>query len=107
MDMITYAPLLRTGFASAIFLLGLGATLAGLRTMLAQDYQQSLRRLSVQSAQIGQKAIGDMTVAPVLEAAAQLITAVNQLVRTAVGVGAFLSLGGVLLMMLGYSLVPR
>jgi hypothetical protein len=37
MDMITYAPLLRTGFASAIFLLGLGATLAGLRTMLAQD----------------------------------------------------------------------
>jgi hypothetical protein len=107
MDVVQYSPLFRAAVATALSAVGFYAIILGLRTMLAQDYQQSLKRLSVQSAQIGQKAIGDVAIAPVLQAAAELITAVNQLVRTAVGVGVFLCLGGVLLLLTGYSLFPR
>ncbi len=107
MDVVQYGELFRAAIATALSGTGFAAIIMGLRTMLAADYQQTLKRLSVQSAQIGQKAIGDIAVAPVLESAAQLITAVNQLVRTAVGVGVFLCAGGVALLLVGYSLFPR
>ncbi len=108
MDPLSNAPyVFRAAVALILCLTGFVAIVVGLRTMLAGDYQQSLKRLSVQSAQIGPKAIGDVTVGPVIEAAAQLITAVNQLVRTAVGVGVYLSTGGVILVLIGYGLFPR
>ncbi len=106
MDAAQTPLLIRSGISLGLALCGFAAILLGLKTMLAQDYQQSLKRLSVQSAQIGQKAIGDTAIAPVLEAAAELITAVNQLVRTAVGVGAFLCIGGVLLVMVSIAILP-
>ena len=107
MDSLHLAPQLQVVIAAGLSLLGFAAIVAGLRTMLAADYQQSLKRLSVQSAQIGQKAVSDVAIAPVLEAAAELITAVNQLVRTAVGVGIFLCLGGVLLEVAAYYMLQN
>ncbi len=88
-------------------LTGFVACIQGLRTMLAQDYQQTLRKLSVQSAQIGQKGLGDIAIAPMLDAAARLIDAVNQLVRTAVGVGVFLCLTGIGMMVAAYFMASR
>ncbi len=107
MSVVQYSPVVQTIVAGLLSAIGLFAIVTGLRTMLAADYQQSLKRLSVQSAQIGQKALADATIAPMLEAAAQLVTAVNQLVRTAVGVGVFLSMGGAVLVLLGVALLPR
>ena len=86
-------------------LTGFIACLLGLRTMLAQDYQQTLRKLSLQATQISQKSLGDTTIAPMLDAAARLIDAVNQLVRTAVGIGVFLCLCGAGMMTTAYYMV--
>ncbi len=93
--------------AGLLGMTGFVACVQGLRTMLAQDYQQTLRKLSVQSAQIGQKGLGDEALAPTLEAAASLIEAVGQLVRTAVGVGVFLCLMGIGMMVAAYWMVSR
>lgn len=93
--------------ASLLGLTGFIASVTGLRTMLAHDYQQTLRKLSLQSAQIGQKSLADVTVAPTLEAAAKLIDAVSQLVRTAVGIGVFLCLTGIGMMVLAYWMMSQ
>jgi hypothetical protein len=93
--------------AALLGLTGFFACIQGLRTMLAQDYQQTLRKLSLQSTQISQKGLGDAAVAPMLEAAASLIDSVNQLVRTAVGVGVFLCLTGIGMMVAAYLMVSH
>jgi hypothetical protein len=93
--------------AALLGLTGFFACIQGLRTMLAQDYQQTLRKLSLQSTQISQKGLGDAAVAPMLEAAARLIDSVNQLVRTAVGVGVFLCLTGIGMMVAAYFMVSH
>ena len=98
-----------TGLSLAVLLglTGFIACVQGLRTMLARDYQQTLRKLSIQSTQIGQKGLGDVAIAPMLDAAARLIDAVSGLVRTAMGVGAFLCLMGVGMMVAAYFMASR
>jgi hypothetical protein len=92
--------------AGLLGLVGFIACILGLKTMLASDYQQTLRKLSLQSAQLSQKdLLGNVSLAPTLEAASQLIDAVNQLVRTAVGVGVFLCLVGIGMMVASYYMV--
>jgi len=93
--------------AALLGLTGFYACIHGLRTMLAQDYQQTLRKLSLQSTQISQKGLADAAVAPMIEAAARLIDAVNELVRTAVGVGVFLCLTGIGMMVAAYFMVTH
>ncbi|MBN1314065.1 MAG: hypothetical protein JXA42_01310 [Anaerolineales bacterium] len=94
--------------SSLLGLTGFIACILGLRTMLAQDYQKTLRKLSVQSAQIGQKGLlSDVAIAPMLEAASKLIEAVNNLVRTAVGIGVFLCLVGIGMMVAAYFMVSN
>lgn len=88
-------------------LTGFIACVQGLRTMLAQDYQRTLRKLSVQSAQVGQKGLADVAIAPMLDASARLIDAVSGLVRTAVGVGVFLCVMGIGMMVASYLMVSR
>jgi len=105
--MINSAEAIAIAFASLLGLTGFVACVQGLRTMLAHDYQQTMRKLSIQSAQIGQKGLADAAVAPMIDAAARLIEAVNQLVRTAVGVGVFLCLTGIGMMVAAYLMVAR
>lgn len=94
--------------SSLLGLTGFVACLLGLKTMLAQDYQKTLRKLSVQSTQIGQKGLlSDAAIAPMLEAASRLIEAVNNLVRTAVGIGVFLCLVGIGMMVASYFMVSN
>jgi hypothetical protein len=94
--------------AGMLGLTGFVACVMGLRTMLASDYQKTMRTLSVQSTQIGQKGLlSDVAIAPMLEAASRLIEAVNQLVRTAVGIGVFLCVAGVGMMVTGFFLAVR
>lgn len=93
--------------AGLLGLTGFTACIQGLRTMLAQDYQQTLRKLSLQSTQVSQKSLGDLALAPTLDAASRLIDAVNQLVRTAVGIGVFLCLMGIGMMVAAYVMVAN
>ena len=80
--------------AVILFTLGIAACLGGLWTILAREYQATLRSLSAQSALLGNKAVADAALVPILDSVARLIDAVSQLVRTAVGVGVFLCLAG-------------
>ena len=88
---------LQVAMSVCLFLLGLCSCIAGLWTILSKEYQQALKSISAQSARISSKAITDAGVAPLIEASSRLIEAINQLVRTAVGVGVFLCLAGTVL----------
>jgi hypothetical protein len=88
---------LKIAMAGCLFLLGVCSCIAGLWAILARRYQQVLKSLSAQSAKIGSKAIADVGLAPLIESMSGLVTAINQLVRTSVGVGVFLCLAGVTL----------
>jgi len=83
------------GMAILLFVLGFIAFIAGVRTMLASEYRNTMRTLSAQSGKLGAKGLGDPAIVPLMDATSRLIDAVSQLVRTATGVGAFLCIGGV------------
>jgi len=85
---------IREAMASAMFVLGAAACIGGLWTLLAREYQQTLRGISAQSNRLHAKALTEVGVAPVIEASTRLVEAVNQLIRTAMGVGAFLCMIG-------------
>ena len=88
---------LKIAMAGCLFLLGICSCIAGLWTILARRYQQVLKNLSAQSAKISGKAITDVGLAPLVGSMSELVSAINQLVRTSVGVGVFLCLAGVTL----------
>jgi hypothetical protein len=88
--------------AISLFSLGVLACLAGIWTVLAREYQQALKGLSAQSSRLHARALTEVGVVPAIDAAARLVEAVNQLVRTAMGVGAFLCLIGLALCVLAY-----
>ena len=91
--------------AISLFSLGVLACLAGMWTVLAREYQQTLKGLSAQSSRLHARALTDIGVVPAIDAAARLVDAVNQLVRTAMGVGAFLCLIGLVLCVIGYAIL--
>jgi dihydrodipicolinate synthase/N-acetylneuraminate lyase len=86
---------IREGMALGLFLMGLLACASGLWTIMAREYQQTLRNISSQSDRLHARALTEVGVVPVLDASTKLVEAVNQLIRTAMGVGAFLCLIGV------------
>jgi hypothetical protein len=88
--------------ALALFCLGLLACAAGLWTILAREYQQALRGLAGQSDKLRARSLTEIGVAPVLDASARLLDATTALIRTAMGVGAFLCLLGLALCLVGY-----
>jgi len=88
---------LKVAMAGSLFLLGTISCIAGLWAILARRYQKVLKSISAQSAKLSSKALADVGLAPLIESMSGLVTAVNQLVRTSVGVGVFLCLAGVTL----------
>jgi enoyl-CoA hydratase/carnithine racemase len=98
-------PTVQESMALAIFLLGFIACAGGLWTMLARDYQRTLRNMAVQSNRLQAKALTEVGIVPLIDASTQLVKAVNQLIRTAMGVGAFLCLIGVALCLIAYWMI--
>ena len=90
-----------------LFGVGIICILSGLAFMLTRHSMSAVHDLSVHSADLGQKALGDTTLAPVMESASHLISAITQLIRTAVGVGIFLCLLGLSMCLAGYFIVAR
>ena len=87
----------RNGMAVALFLVGFAALAAGLWTILAREYQQTLKGVATQSNRLHARAMSEIGALPVLDASARLVESVNTLIRTAMGVGAFLCLLGLAL----------
>lgn len=98
---------LQVAMSVCLFLLGLCSCIAGLWTILSKEYQQALKSISAQSAKISSKAITDAGVAPLIEACTRLTEAINQLIRTAVGVGVFLCLAGAMLCLMAFWMLSR
>jgi hypothetical protein len=88
---------LQIGMAISLFVLGLCSCVAGLWMILSRRYQQALRSISTHTARVSSKAITDTAMVPLIEALSGLVTAIDQLVRTSVGVGVFLCLAGIAL----------
>jgi hypothetical protein len=65
--------------------------------ILSRQYQKMLKSISAQSAKVSSKAVTDAGLAPLINAMSGLVQAINQLVRTSVGVGVFLCLAGLIL----------
>ncbi len=100
-----YVQDIQVAMAGVLFLLGLSGFIAGLRTMLASEYRNTMKALSAQSGKLGAKGLGDPAVVPLMEATSRLIEAVSQLVRTAAGVGVFLSVSGAGLCLIAFWLL--
>jgi uncharacterized membrane protein HdeD (DUF308 family) len=93
---------LQAVMAICVFLLGLSSCVAGLWTILSRQYQKMLRSISAHSAKVSSKAITDVGLAPLIAAMSGLVEAIDQLVRTSIGVGVFLCLAGVALCMASF-----
>ena len=92
----------REAMAVVVFGLGVLSSLAGIWTLTAREYQQALKGMSAQSSRLHARALTEVGVVPVIDASARLVEAVNHLVRTAMGVGAFLCLVGLALCLLAF-----
>jgi hypothetical protein len=88
--------------AVILFVLGLSSCVAGLWTILSRQYQQALKRISAQSAKVSSKAVTEAGLAPLIQSMSSLVGAINQLIRTSVGVGVFLCIAGVALCLVAF-----
>jgi hypothetical protein len=88
--------------AFAAFLLGLSSCVAGLWMILSRQYQKVLKSISAQSAKVSSKAVTDAGLAPLIQAMSGLVEAIDRLVRTSIGVGVFLCLAGVILLLASF-----
>jgi len=82
---------------ATIFLLGAICFLLGVYILLRRGYASEIQALASSTAELGQKGMAQ-EVAGLVSSASELVYAVNQLVRTSTGIGAFLMLIGLGLM---------
>ncbi len=86
---------LQIGISVSLFLLGLTSCVAGLWTILSYRYRQMLQQVSAQSTVATSKALTNVALTPLVESLTGLVNAINELIRTSVGVGIFLWLFGI------------
>lgn len=90
----TWSLAMRHAMALAMFIMGLVSCGAGIWVMLAREYQEAMKSIAVQSNRLHARFLSEVAAGPVLDGSARLVDAVNQLIRTAMGIGAFLCLLG-------------
>jgi hypothetical protein len=83
--------------ALALFVLGLGTTITGIIILATRALGNDIRTLAIQSTRLAQKGLAEEVVGLVGNASA-ILDSVNQLVRTTAGVGVFLTIIGLVLM---------
>ena len=94
--------LMRQVMSGIIFSLGALSIILGLISILAREYQRTLRLLASHSTRLSGKAITEEGMAPMLDGMSRLLDSVRKLIATAVGVGAFLCLLGIAMVVLSY-----
>jgi len=79
--------------ATSVFTMGMLCNLLGVFVLMTRGYSREVRAIAAQTATIGKKGLAQ-DVTGLVQSASELVAAINQLVRTASGVGVFLiSLG--------------
>lgn len=84
---------------TALFFAGLISFVIGIVILIARSGGKELRTLAKQSTQLAQKGFAE-EVAGLVGNASALLTATNELIKTTAGIGVFLTLLGVALMVI-------
>lgn len=82
--------------AGLLFLVGIVMIASGLFIILAKEYQETMRTLSAQAPKLTGKAVTEGAVLAAIDGTTRLLDAVTKLIQTAVGVGAFLCILGLI-----------
>ena len=90
--------------AAAIFLLGFVCVVFGAIVLITRGYSREVRTLAAHTARLGQKGMAQ-EVTGLVTSASELVASLNQLVKTANGVGVFLILLGIAMMGSGYWII--
>jgi hypothetical protein len=98
---------IQTVMSISMFVIGVLSALSGLWIILAKEYHQTMKELSTQSIRINGRAITQDSVAPLIDSASGMVEAINQLIRTAAGVGAFLCVTGVGICVLAFWMIGK
>jgi len=93
---LTYELLLM--MSVVLFLLGIGSSMIGIIILTVRSTGKDVRTLATQTTRLAQKGLAD-EVAGLVGNASALLDAMNQLIRTTAGVGVFLTIFGLLLML--------
>jgi hypothetical protein len=92
--------------AAAVFVLGLILVLIGALVLISRGYSREIRALTAHTARLGQKGLAQ-EVTGLVNGATELVASINQLVRTASGIGIFLITLGIALMSAGYWIIQQ
>jgi hypothetical protein len=92
--------------AISLFVLGTVSMMAGLFTLITKLIWGDLKVIAQQTTRLAQKGIAE-DIAGLVGNASKLIDALNQLVKTAAGIGIFLFLIGMVLIGVAYFLALR
>lgn len=85
-----------------LFILGFCSCIAGLWAMLSRRYRQMLQQVAAQTTMASSKALTNIALAPLVDSLTGLVNAINELIRTSIGVGVFLWLVGAALCILAF-----
>lgn len=92
--------------AAAVFLMGVLCLLLGALVLVTRGYSREVNSIAVHTARLSQKGVAE-EVAELVTSASELLSSMNQLVRTANGIGMFLITLGILMMVCGYWVVQQ
>jgi hypothetical protein len=92
--------------AAVLFLLGCLSIMLGAFILIARGYSRELKTIAAHTARLGHKGIAE-EVTSLVSSASSLIDAINQLVKTASGVGVILILFGLVMIIAAYWIVSR
>jgi hypothetical protein len=92
--------------AAAVFLLGCICFLLGAFVLVSRGYSREIRALATHTARLGQKGLAD-EISGLVNSASALVVSLNQLVKTASGVGIFLITLGMIMIGASYWVISQ
>ena len=92
--------------AAGVFLLGCMSTVIGVLILMTRSYSREMRTIAAHTARLGQKGMTH-EISGLVQSAAELTASINQLVRTANGIGVFLISLGMVLIAASYWLIQQ
>ena len=92
--------------AAAVFLMGCMCVILGALVLISRGYSREVRSIAVHTARLGQKGMAQ-EVTGLVNSAAELLAGINQLVRTASGIGVFLISLGCAMLVAAYWVIQQ
>jgi hypothetical protein len=90
--------------AAAVFLLGCMCIVLGALVLISRAYSREVRSIAAHTAKLGQKGVAS-EITGLVQSASELVGAINQLVRTANGIGVFLIALGISMLSASYWII--